>query len=223
MLEVPPRVLELERVLKWYAHLYFRIRKNFDGTVMMVKSLVGRFGTPPPEVGEYLDMCGENYGIIRELLGSAASEHPVFVNHLSRIKGVTPFLAGLLLGIMPARRFPTVSALWKYCRLDPGARKRVARSRSLRKENKAGHVAHLIAVALVYAKSRYAEFYERFFEEEMERTANFEKAKARAYRRLKKLFLAHYFVKYYEEFGGRPPLPYIVERGRRRYIPPIVD
>ena len=225
-MSVPENIILVENQLKVLAHLYFAQRKHVQALQLMNKKLKENLGEKGLEevfelVVESMKANDDYRKFVLDYAEHIAVNHPVYVGYLSRLSGAGKYSA-FMLGLIPARRFETISKLWKYTGHAPpevygGQKKYHVMAKTL---------VHQVVENMMRNKSYYYQLYKSFREEIDKRHPDLpaKHRHMRALRKVKKLFLSHYWTMYRKILGLPIRMPYSVERGiEQTFIKPFVD
>ncbi len=216
---------ELERHLKQLSHAYFQCVKKKQGLTLQMRDLKALDALPEPELHKML--INQESKTARDIVRKAKEflrRHPVYNVYLSKIRGLGDTTAMVLLGLVPAWRFNTMSQLWAYC----GYTKQAVESQKYYRKIKG--IMYNAALQMILRKSVYAGvFWKRLLDVEVKALAegkrnSVQHAFLSALRVMIKMVLGHYW-EVYRLLAGLPHRPpYIVEKeGHGKYIPPLVD
>lgn len=165
---------EIEEKLKLLAHIYLHLLKNSQRLELMYKHLKEQF-SKHREIEGILRAVGTQTGSIKEdvarIIERYVKIHPLWEKFFSHIKGISPVYAGLLLGLIPARRFATPSKLYVYCGLAPPE----VYEGKKRYHTKTKFVLYNIAMSFLRSKNAYTTYYYKWRAEEEEKTREGEK------------------------------------------------
>ncbi|MCD6198933.1 MAG: hypothetical protein J7K15_10245 [Deltaproteobacteria bacterium] len=162
--KVAKEVEEVEKQLKQLAHLYYKINNTVGGLKQMSWALYEQ-GVPVDRIDAFIKELEEKKEQIKEEIEEVAEMHPV-VPYLTKIRGVSVCYAGILIGIVPARKFDSIAGLWTHCGVAPPEYYRERFNNPNKYNKKAKWVAYVIGQSLIRAKGWYYEQYRKFREEE---------------------------------------------------------
>lgn len=163
----------------------------------------GEVDGPVPALGcAYRESCAEELAA-GERLRKGLESHPAWA-WLAHVDGVTPTLAGRLLGKLDVTRAETPSSFWAYCGLATVAGPDGARmAQPSRGNEETKRLCHQLGDSLLGANSAYARQYrlERRGLDETRPGWPAQRKHLTSLRKMEKLFLAHLWLVWREALG----------------------
>jgi len=214
-----------EQLLKKYG-----VKSSAPGRYAAVATKLVREGVDDEAVDKLISVHNMVYELEKKVydeVGDMCIDHPFWEKYLSKIRGVGPVGAALIIGWLgPLSRFNTVSKLWKYCGLNPGARRRRGQKATYNPVLKS--CLYVIAESLLRAKGYYKKLYDKFREECEYKHPDWKKIRVHrwAMRKMLKIFLSHCWEMWWVimEEKESPTKPYAMEKfGHVDYMTPMVD
>ena len=224
--ELQKKMYEIEWELKPLAHAYLLAVKNEQQRKNLKKKLE-RQGYEHHMLDILIARAREDKEEVAKEIRSLVVKHIVWQEWLSKIKGVEAVTAGLLLGLVPARKYENVSKLWAHVGLAPPKYyEETGKVPNMRCKFVVLLIAHNITrVGRRTRGSWYYMKFREFYEYEKQKSPDLSEDHLflRARRRLAKLFTGHYFEVYRKLLGLPCPQPYFAVKGLHTYIPPHID
>ena len=178
-----------------------------------------------PVLGELYEKVRNSELKLRKWLEEYAETIPAYREWLCKVKGVGPTLTCAIYAYMGGStlRFPTVSKLWRYAGLAPDQTRR-RRGKKIDWNPKLKTTLWKVVQSMIRKKSKYAEYYYKFRDEELKKGCTKLHARNRAIRKVAKLFLSHLWETERRMAGLPAGKSYVFEKlGHKHYIPPIYD